>query len=180
MEPRNYEVIFNLAQEPYRGWLGAAFPLIFVAVGLGALFAGERTSTKVMGIFVVVFASALTVVAQSGSWQQYQRLQRSFHEGHFSDVEGRVEDFQRNPDDPYDSDVFHIGGHRFEIVGPTMTAAYHKNQNSGGVNLNHRCVRIFYTDRNEIIWLGIRKSGCEPMEALQPESTDSRIGFWDP
>lgn len=180
MDPNNYEVAFNIAQEPYRGWLVAAIPLIIVAVGLGALFMGERTSTKAIGIFGILFASALTVVAQLGSWQEYQRLQRSFHEGHFSDVEGRIEDFQRNPDDPYDSDVFHLGDHRFEIVGPRLTTAYHQNQNSGGMNLNHRCVRIFFTDRNEIIWLGIRKSGCEPMEALQPESSGSRIGFWDP
>lgn len=180
MDPSNYDVVFNLAQEPYRGWLGAAFPLIFAAIGLAAFIMGERTSTKVAGIFVLVFASALTVVAQLGSWQQYQRLQRSFDEGLFSDVEGRVEDFQPNPDDPYDSDVFHIGGHRFEIVGPMMTAAYHQNQNSGGMNLNHRCVRIFYTERNEIIWLGIRKSGCEPMEARQPASTETRQRFWDP
>ncbi len=122
MDPSNYDVVFNLAQEPYRGWLGAAFPLIGVVFGLAAFIMGERTSTKAAGIFVFVFASALTVIAQLGSWQQYQRLQGSFDEGLFSDVEGRVEDFQRNPDDPYDSDVFHIGSHRFEIVGPTMTA----------------------------------------------------------
>jgi hypothetical protein len=48
MDPHNYEVIFNLAQEQYRGWLGAAFPLIIVAVGLGSLFTNERTGTKVM------------------------------------------------------------------------------------------------------------------------------------
>ena len=180
MDSGNYDVVFNLAQEPYRGWVGAAFPLLGVAFGLVAFVKGERTSTKAAGIFVLIVASALTIVAQLGSWQQYQRLQRSFEEGLFSDVEGMVDDFQRDPDDPYDSDIFHVGGHRFEIVGPTMTAAYHRNQNSGGVNLNHRCVRVFFTDRGEIIWLGIRKSGCEPMEALQPERRDGRTRFWDP
>jgi hypothetical protein len=123
--------------------------------------------------------SAITVVAQLGSWQEHQRLQRSLREGDFSIVEGYVEDFQPDPDDRLDTDVFSIGGHRFTVVAPVQTAAYRRTQNRGGADLNHRCVRIFYTDRNEIIWLGIRKSGCEPMEALQPESTDSRIGFWD-
>jgi DNA-binding transcriptional regulator of glucitol operon len=43
----------------------------------------ERRRTKVMGIIFVMFASALTVVAQAANWQQYQRLQRNFQEGYF-------------------------------------------------------------------------------------------------
>ena len=174
MDPQNYDVVFNLAQEPYRGWIPAAFPLIFVIIGIAIFFMGERGGTKVLGLIGATFAILVTVAVQLGGWQQYQRLQRSFHEGRFSDVEDYVRDFQPNPRDPSDSDIFHIGAHRFEVFH-TTNSAY-----NGTVNLNHRCVRVFYTDRNEIIWLGIRKSGCEPMEALQPEADDTSIGFWDP
>lgn len=178
MEPHNYEVVFNVAQEPYRGWLGAAFSLIVVAVGVGTLALGERTSTKIMGTFAALFASIVTVLMLMGSWQQYQRLQRDLREGHFSVVEGRVEDFQSDTK----TENFHIGDHDFDILKPSITAAY-----NGGANLDRRCVRIFYTDRSEIIWLGIRRSGCVPVEALQPGTRDvhggavePHIGLWDP
>ena len=134
----------------------ALFPLMGVAIGVGAVALGERTSTRMAGGFVIIFASVLTVLAQLGLWQQYQRLQRDFRDGQFSDVEGRVENFQSDSK----TESFSIGGLQFYILKPTITAAY-----SGGADLNHQCVRIFYTDRQEIVWLAARKSGCDPIEA---------------
>ena len=152
------------------GWLWALFPLIFVVIGVAAFTTSQRTIIKAMGIWTVLFASALTIAAQLGGWQQYQRLQRDFREGRFSDVEDRVTDFQADRD----SEVFYVGGHRFYIRKPMITAAY-----NGGSILNRQCVRILYTERDEIIWIGVRRFGCVPMKTLQRDVRPPRMG-WDP
>ncbi|MBC7769993.1 MAG: hypothetical protein H7124_14520 [Phycisphaerales bacterium] len=177
MNVADYEVVFNLAREPFDGWQGIAFSAIFVLIGVAMAAFAARTWMRAFGVVYSLFAIAVSIMAGLGSWQHYQRLQADFREGRFSDIEG-IAEHSRNPRDPSDSDILRIGSQRFDLVGPMRSAAYHRNLNYGGFDMSGRCIRIFYTDRREIIWLGIRKSGCEPNESLRPDA--DRIGLWDP
>jgi hypothetical protein len=174
----NYDVVFNLAQESYDGWLTVAFGAIFVAIGLAMAALESRAATKGFGVVFALLATAWSIFAGLGSWQHYERLQTDFREGRFSDIEG-IAGYRPNPRDPADSDILSIGPQAFEITGPRGSAAYHRSLNYGGFDMSGRCVRLFYTERREIIWLALRKEGCEPNEMPQSDP-DAHIGQWDP
>lgn len=178
MNVEDYDVVFNLAQEPFDGWATVAFGAIFVLIGVGLIILAPRVTTKMFGAVFSLFAIAWCIVAGLGTWQNYQRLQSDFREGRFSDIEG-VAEYSRNPRDPQDSDILRIGNQTFQITGPMGSAAYHRSLNYGGFNMSGRCMRLFYTERREIIWLAIRNSGCEPNEIPQADA-DPSMGAWDP
>jgi len=177
MNVADYEVVFNLANEPYDGWHTVIFHGMFVVIGLALIAFATRVQVRVFGFVYSFIAIAVGIIAALGSWQQYQRLQGDLREGRFSDIEG-IAVYSPNPRDPPDSDILRIGSQTFEITGPMKSAAYHRSLNYGGFDMSGRCIRLFYTDRREIIWLGIRKIGCEPNESLRPD--EDRAGVWDP
>ncbi|MEQ1707397.1 MAG: hypothetical protein ABL864_03595 [Terricaulis sp.] len=79
----------------------------------------------------------------------------------------RVTKFHPDPADRRRPQYFEVGGYRFSQLGAAPTPALHRTLHSGGPDLTGQCVKIAFNERNEILWLGIRRSGCagEPVAA---------------
>ena len=162
-----YIVVFDMASQPYRDWVWAFWPVFMVFVFLFARWYFYDAFGKAFATLLAVFSFALAPVVVWGSWYEYRRLSGAFARGEYQILEGRVTKFQPDPPDRRRPQYFEVGGHRFSQWGPEKTPAFHRTFHSGGPDLTGQCVKISFNERNEILWLGIRRSGCadEPVAA---------------
>jgi hypothetical protein len=154
-----YDVLFNILFEPFRGWWLMSFALIgaVLAAGAWALNAskGAKTFVTAVGVVFVLGGCATTWMA----WSEYTTLREAFRSGRASEIEGQTQHTAGRFDE------ITLGDERFRM-GPMQTAAYNRPIRLGGANLDGRCVRIFYAPNprfagdNAILWIAVKRSNC--------------------
>lgn len=162
MDSNGYDVVFDIARQPFSGWFVGVFGSIFVLIGVGLTLGGENLRTKVFGALFILISAVVSVAAVWSLWAEYDRYQSVYRNGQYFVVEGRVRDFVEAPVGDHGPQTFVVSGHRFEIWQAEHTSAFHETTRAGGPHLAGRCIRAAFTEENEIIWLGVRRLGCTP------------------
>jgi hypothetical protein len=152
----DYVVLFDISRDAYTEWTVGLFGLGIVASGVLAAFWFDESWKKVAGLWVALAGLLLTGLIIGLGWNDYFRLRDAYRNGRFAVAEGRVEQFQRDDGAGDSPQTFVVSGHSFEVWMSRGSPAFHKTVSAGGPDLRGKCVRMLYTDRNEIIWLGIR------------------------
>jgi hypothetical protein len=165
MGAADYAVIFDVSVEPFTDWLVSLWGLGLVVSGVAGAAWLDHPWKRAGAAFVAFAGLAMTSVLVLAMWSQHSRLQSDYREGRFSIVEGRVRNFVRDYKDGDSAQLFEVRGRTFELWHARPSAAFHRTIGGSGLNLAGRCVRILYTDRNEIIWLGVK--ACEPDAAAR-------------
>jgi len=162
MQADGYFVVFDISQTFYTGWVFGFFPLIITAAGLAGALWFNTAWKRWIGFASLGVAGALTAAILWSQWSLNDRLQSAFRDGRFSVVEGPVRNFVRDYATGKSPQTFEVQGHYFEVWGPTrITPAFRETVGAGGPDLRGRCVRIAFTDQEEILWLGMRQCPAE-------------------
>jgi hypothetical protein len=154
-----YDVLFNILFEPFRGWWLMIFALVgaVLAGGCWALDASKHAKAFITAVGVVFGLGG--VVATWLSWSEYTELRETFRSGQALEIEGRASHTAGRFDEI-------VVGHARFRMGPMQTAAYNRPVRRGGANLTSRCVRIFYTPNsrfsgdNAILWIAMKRTNC--------------------
>jgi hypothetical protein len=159
MNVADYAVIFDISETPFTDWTLGLWGLGLTAGGVAGVFWFDELWKRLGTGFVAVAGLALTAVLLWSMWSQHARLQANYRDGQISVAEGRVRNFVRDYSTGKSPQSFEVRGRTFELWHVRPSAAFHRTVGGGGPNLAGRCVRILYTDRNEIVWLGERECG---------------------
>lgn len=170
--PDGYEVFFDIANQTYNP------PWPALAVGVFGSFAAAYiavTTRYRRAIRILVAIGACLGIAQTAAtafthWHEYKALRSAALQGDYETLESRVEDFHADPGDGDGPQTFSVSGQRFVMTSSDITAGYNRTVSRGGPDLTDKCVRVAFvtgerTRRNQIIWLGIRRSGCADDES---------------
>lgn len=156
-DPGGYDALFDFTRVPFAPWLNFLSYMLVVGVAGYMMFAAADFLGRFMsGLFAVVgmvyALYALIVGTNSHAHLSEDISQRrvSYVEGHFSLV-GRSAS----------STHYAIADEEFEIPEYGETRAWKMSRSWARENLSGRCVRAVFNARREIVWLGIRKNGCE-------------------
>lgn len=158
----DFTVLFDVSREPLPGWGVGLFGAAMVAVGLSLVFLAEHWGTRLLGAIFAVSAVIVCTTIVVSLWNEYGRLRAQLENGEVRFLVGVAEDFRRPPVGQHGPQTFSVSGHRFEVWQAEHTAAFHHTVTAGGPNLSGRCIRVGFTSRNEIVWLGLRASQPAP------------------
>lgn len=170
-----YDVAFDIAAAGFR----FPWPLVFtclVSIGAGITLV-RRHGTSTVGVFAVIICTTLvlgTLAMLVGEWRGYQTLREAVAEKRVTFIEGTVNEFYGGSPGGNLPETFSVSGTRFEIEGPVFGQQFKSIASQGGPDLSGRCVRIGYVDSESkppsyaIVWLGIRRNGCEPTRSADP------------
>jgi hypothetical protein len=157
MDANGYAVIFNISREVYTDWALALVILLPAAAGVaGATFGFYEVWKRALSACFAVIALAFFAVFLWFEWSNYQRLQSDYREGRYEVVDGPVRFFQRDYANGDSPQTFEVQSRTFELWHSRGSPAFHRTVGAGGPDLRGQCVRIAYSDRNEILWLGLR------------------------
>jgi hypothetical protein len=170
--PNGYEVFFDIASTPYN----PPWPALAIgAFGSLAMMYVAVTMRHSRTIRILVAIGACLGIAQTAAtalthWNEYRALRSAAVQGDYETLESRVQDFHADPGDGDGPQTFSVSGQRFVMTSSDITAGYNRTVSRGGPDLTDKCVRIASvtgerTRRNQIIWLGIRRSGCADDES---------------
>lgn len=156
-DPSNYHVLFDFTRVPFAPWLNFGSLILVVGVASYMTFAAADYLGRFMsGMFAVagaVFAFYALIVG-TGS---HERLTDAVARGQLSSVEGRFSLVGRSAS----STRYAVADESFDIPQYSESRAWKMSREWAREHLSGRCVRVVYNPRREIVWLGIRKSGCE-------------------
>jgi hypothetical protein len=158
-----YETVFEITSKPYEWWF-AAFGLIFVVVGVGAIKFGPKLDRnkngesfgltfaippRLLGWFFVIFASVSTLVVFGSTYSSRRDLLQVYRTGNYSVAEGIVEDFHPMPYGGHQSECFRVGKEKFCYSDYVASPAFNQSASHGGPIRAGLPVRIsYYEDDN--------------------------------
>jgi hypothetical protein len=153
-----YESVFNF-------WvLWAPLTKLLVSVvfctGLGAFFVFRRISaaTRVFLLVVPVVGAAVAIIEFVQISPGYARIRGDVERGGVREVEGVFKASETTSQ----THTYEIGDRRFEVSRSNYPAL--EPDEALLREVDGRCVRAQYTTRNEIVYLGIRTTGCEELD----------------
>jgi Flp pilus assembly protein TadG len=153
-----YEAVFNfwVLWTPLTKLL---FTLIFCA-GLGAFVVSRKGSValRVALLVVPVVGVTVAIIEFVQISPGYARIRRDVETGGIREVEGVF----KASDTASHVHTYEIGDRRFEVSRSNYPALEPDEAVLRAVE--GKCVNAEYTTRNEIVYLGIRTSGCERID----------------
>ena len=165
--PDGYEVFFDIASTPYNPPWPALAVGAFGSLAAAYIAVAMRYSRAIR---ILVAIGACLGVAQTAAtalthWNEYRALRSADVQGNYETLESRVQDFHADPGDGDGPQTFSVSGQRFVMTSSDITAGYNRTVSRGGPDLTDKCVRVSFarndhTGRDQIIWLGVRRSGC--------------------
>jgi hypothetical protein len=163
----DYVVLFDLAARRFwPHWM-------YLVVGfLGVLLAGRAALKKnaPSRVFAAIVALGFVIGATTGiamQWNGFTRLRSAVARGDYVVVEGLVSNFRP---DSWDGDIperFTVEGHEFRFRRWEISSSFNRTVGAGGPDLTGQCVRVVFVQEsgqrpaNRIVWLGIRRAGCD-------------------
>ncbi|MEJ0060252.1 MAG: hypothetical protein WDM79_12035 [Terricaulis sp.] len=152
----DYQVIYDISTASYEWW-PAVICFSLAAISLPWAFLPRRKNH--LSKDGQAFASACIFLILGGLWvfkyALFLHAQDQKRSNDFSVVEGFVDDYQYAAFASHEPDHFIVAGHSFTVGPPMISVGYGRTSADGAPRLLNRCVRIEYTDRGAILWLGI-------------------------
>ncbi len=160
MLSNDYEVVFDILGSPFQWWMDTIPAAILGVVGC-FVFALGSLRGRLLGGGVALLAIAWLTFVISANWAEYRKLRLALADGEYEDLQGPVLDFVPDDAGGHTPQTFSIANRRFEIWATETTSSFRQTVRRGGPNLSGRCVRALVTSDKQILWLGIRRSGCD-------------------
>lgn len=145
--PKAYRTVFEIKEKGF-DWSFPTVGLGFVLLGIVLIWVGKRyrwpLRRKVVGYFMVVFASLWFIGVFTTTHSGYSSLQSAYRRGQFSIVEGIVEDFKPMPYEGHSQECFSVDLERFCYSDFEITAGFNNTRSHGGPIREGVPVRVFY------------------------------------
>jgi hypothetical protein len=146
-----YQTVFDISTAGYKSLPYAAFGLIFVAIGIGAVISKKyylAKNPKFTRIFTFIwlgFAILWTIIAFSTTFYQYYHLLSEYNNGNFQVAEGRVTNFIPMPATGHSNERFCVDNNPcFEYSDYGITAGFNNAHSHGGPITEGLPVRVSY------------------------------------
>ena len=167
-----YEVVFDVTQSGYRGWLFSSFGLVVIL--LGAVFrhfypiicskigySPEIRYPRATAIFFYLsycFGVLWTITAFFSTYSEYINLRDGLQNGGADLVEGQVTHFFSMPYEGHIHETFVVGGKRFSYSDYEPSSGFNNTRSHGGPIREGLQVRIWHID-GRIARLEIARDG---------------------
>jgi len=135
----NYQVVFDVSTEGYRGWAFVLGLLFFLTVGVGWILWSrqfpdprhrwfQRSRPYVFTAFTLCVMSGLNI----NMYREYRLLTGRLQAGNYQVVEGEVEEFDPMPWEGHKDESFVVAGHRYSYSDYDGSAGFNRTSSHGG------------------------------------------------
>jgi hypothetical protein len=144
----HYRVVFDISQKGLDWWL-PAIGFLFLIAGIVLAWTGrlqEWTRWRITGYVFVGFSLFWTLVVLATTLREYLVLHEAYRNGHYSVVEGEVENFHPMPYAGHQDECFSVKGTSFCYSDFEPTAGFNNTASHGGPIRSGLPVRVAYVD----------------------------------
>lgn len=148
----NYTTVFDATAQGWRTWPGAAFGMIFVALGLAMLFRPQifgQPPPKGMAWFFLVFSAFWTTTVAFGTWHEYSAVKEAAATGALKVAEGKVEHFVPMPYTGHATESFCVKDACFAYSDYLVTTGFNNTSSHGGPVREGLKVRVTYMENSD-------------------------------
>jgi hypothetical protein len=146
-----YITIYEVTKETFP--MAAFVCFLFSALCIAMFFLIKRNSFMawiftVLALIIGIFLIVVAFWALSDHQKQTNELLKTYQNGNYLSVEGKVENFHAKPPEGHDSEHFNIGEVYFDLPAPS-SYGYSKCKNFGGdIKGDGQLVKIRYINYN--------------------------------
>lgn len=156
-----FSVVFDVSRDIYTSWMLSLVPLSYsIAWGILGWRLGDDPTKRRIAMYATLATGLIAGLIFSVGWTDYFRMRGAMARGEYRAVVGIVENFHGDTILGKSSETFSVDGHYFSFRGVGSSPSFHHSTGQGGPDLTGKCVRILFTDRREILWLGTSETAC--------------------
>lgn len=162
--PAEYDVLFDLAGNPYQPPIFSIVWTTLIGAGCLLFFARSRGNLRLLPTFAALAMIAFGASSIKTHHDSFLSMRSAVQSGRAIAVEGMVHEFRPDAGNGNGTESFTLADQHFVISSNVETPAFNRTVGTGGPDLTGKCVRILFlrqgSNLREIVWLGIRRSGC--------------------
>jgi hypothetical protein len=161
--PEEYDVVFSLAEGSYQPPLFVVVWMTVFGIVCLVAIATRRGMQQMLAGGALAAGMAFGAFSLFEHHQDYVRMRAQLQNGQAIALEGVVRYFQADSSIGNGSQKFTITGREFIVSSNSVTPGFTRTAGTGGPDLTGKCVRVVFVNegvRRDIVWLGIRRSGC--------------------